>query len=159
MSKGPAQRGDGAISSIFAQATPKAFARVGGNTASVKALAAIERRATAIKDKAVQHAEKFRDRWTAKEAIRLWQQRLAQNAKYPAPPGEDRSISAEEMLKIASRNVQARTLRRLANINSIKARMTNAVVRNLDSPKLTQSFSEVAQAVRQAPQMRVRRKP
>ncbi|NKE48643.1 hypothetical protein HB662_28005 [Roseomonas frigidaquae] len=160
MAKGPVQRSGGsAISSTFAQATPKAFARVGGNPASVKALAAIERRTTAIKEKAVQHAEKFRDRWTAKEAIRLWQHRLAQNAKYPAPPGEDRSISPEEMLKIASRNVQARTMRRLASINTIKARMTNAVVRNLDSPKLTQSFEEATRDQRPTQHMQMRRKP
>jgi hypothetical protein len=50
-------------------------------------------------------------------------------------------------------------MRRLATINTIKARMTNAVVRNLDSPKLTPSFGDVAQNARQAPQMQMRRKP
>lgn len=145
MAKGPAQsKSPGAITPAFTQASPTAFARVGGNPASIKAMAGIERRATALKEKAINHAEKFRDRWTAKEAIRIWQRRLEQNAQYPAPPGEKRTVLPEEVLKMASRNVQARTMKRLGTINAIKTRMHNAIARNMDTPKLTRTFEDAA---------------
>lgn len=160
MAKNPNNAGTaGSASAAFEQATPKTFTRTGGNPATVKALSAVERRAAKLKARAVEHARTFQDRWTAKEAIRLWQKRLEQQTKYPAPAGEDRTVVPEEVLKLASRNVQARTMRRLAMINCIKARMSNTIVRNMDTPKLTRTFTRaVGDPVRQ-PANQQRRQP
>ncbi|WP_149535741.1 hypothetical protein [Siccirubricoccus phaeus] len=149
----------GSASADFEQATPKSFTRAGGNPATVKALSAVERRAAKLKAKAVEHARRFQDRWTAKEAIRIWQKRLEQQAKHPAPPGEERTVFPEEVLKLASRAVQSRTARRLATINGIKARMSNTIVRNMDSPKLTRAFTGAAGDPAPKPERQQRRQP
>ncbi|WP_414468082.1 hypothetical protein [Methylobacterium currus] len=110
----------------------------------MKALTGIERRATAARQRALDLHRAFEDRWTAKEAIRLWQRHLQRAGQLDAPKGAVRTVDEKEVLKIAARNVQARTSRRLEKIESIKTRMANAVVRNLGTPSLRTTFDKAA---------------
>jgi hypothetical protein len=126
----------------FDATTSAAYLRAGGNVVAVSTLSAIERRAETIKQRAVRHYKAFEDRWTAKEMLRLWQRQLAQHAKYPPPPGVAAEVSPEAIFKLAARNVKARTNRRLSQINAIKTRMSNAVVRNFEQLSLARNFRQ-----------------
>lgn len=132
------------ISPPFNATTLPAYTRAGRNPSTISALAAIEGRAERVNRRAVEHYKKFEDRWVAKEAIRLWQRRLEAQGRHPLPPDEVRKVSAEEIAKVASRNVIARTNARLSKINAAKVRMTNALVRNLNRTTIRQAFNEAA---------------
>lgn len=121
-----------------------AHRRAAGNPTALKALTGIERRAAATRQRALDLHRAFEDRWTAKEAIRLWQRHLTRSGKLDAPEGAVRAVDEKQVLKIAAANVRARTSRRLSKIEGIKTRMANAVVRNLGSPSLKASFGEAA---------------
>lgn len=131
------------LSKSFDLTTPKAYLRAAKNPVAFRTLGAIEKRAEAIKERAVAHYKKFEDRWTAKEAMRLWARHNAQSVSHPAPEGA-RAVTVEALMKMASRQVQARTNLRLARVNAIKTRMSNAVVRNLDAVSLKRSFEGAA---------------
>lgn len=141
------------LSKSFDLTTPKAYLRAAKNPVAFRTLGAIDKRAEAIKERAIAHYKKFEDRWTAKEAMRLWARHNAQSASHPAPQGARRDVTPEALMKVASRQVQARTNLRLAKINSIKTRMSNAVVRNLDAVSLKRSFEGVvpSQSPRNSP--------
>lgn len=128
------------IAKAFDLTTPPAYLRAAENPAAFRALAGIEKRAEQLRQRALDHYKRFEDRWTAKEAMRLFTQHHAQSAFHPAPTGVSRHVSPEALMKIASRHVQARTNRRLAKINAISTRLSNAVVRNLESMSLKRSF-------------------
>jgi hypothetical protein len=136
--------GVGPLSSSFDRTTPAAYARASGDPVALKALSSVERRAEAVRQRALNHFKNFEDRWTAKEAIRIWERHLAQNALHPAPPGVKKDVSPEAILKIASRNVAARNNRRLSKINAIKTRMSNALIRSIEQPSLRQTFHEAS---------------
>ena len=121
-----------------------AYARAAGSPAAVKALSVIERRYAATKSRMIAHHQKFEDRWTAREAMRIWKDQLAQNARYPAPKGEAREIMPDAVMRIAQRNIQARTNLRLSALNAVRSRMSNAVIRNLDLPKASREFKLAA---------------
>jgi len=53
--------------------------------------------------------------------------------------------------------MQARTTRRLAKINAITTRLSNAVVRNLAPPDLKRTFSEAAPTPRLIASQKMRR--
>jgi hypothetical protein len=142
------------LQNSFAMTTPSAFERAVGNPAVVATLAAIERRADALKARTVAHAKTFEDRWTAKEGIHLWKRYLANQGQHPAPPNAIHEIAPEAVMKTAARNVSARMQRRLARINAIKTRMSNAVVRSVQTRTLSQRFDEVAVT----PEQRLRRR-
>ena len=155
MARSPSNK-NGAASGAFNKTTPAAFRSAGGNPTSIKALSRIEDRAAQIKVRAIDHFKAFQDRWTAKEAIRIWQQRVDQHAQHPGPDGSAPHTTPEEVLKLAGQVVRARTVRRLSKINAIKTRMTNAVARNLETPRLKQTFERTAS---NAPKQQLRRKP
>lgn len=128
----------------FASATPIAVKRAAGHASALKLLSKIEARALALRERAIRHHKAFEDRWTAAEALRIWKRQLAQNAKYPAPPGVKQDVVPEAVMKLAAQSVRARTVRRLSTIKAIKTRMSNAVARNIDTPRLTQAFTIAA---------------
>lgn len=132
------------LSKAFDVTTPKAYLRAAENPAAFAILSGIERRGEALKDRAQDLYRKFEDRWISKEAMRLWARHNAQSASHPAPTGARRDVTPEALMKIASRNVQARTNARLSKINQIKTRMSNTVVRNLQAVSLKHSFDNAA---------------
>jgi len=132
------------LSKSFDITTPKAYLRAAEHPAAFAMLSGIEKRGEALKDRAQDLYRKFEDRWTSKEAMRLWAHYNAQSASHPAPSGTHRDVTPEALMKIASRNVQARTNARLSKINMIKTRMSNAVVRNLQAVSLKRSFDNAA---------------
>lgn len=132
------------IKKSFSFTTSAAHRRAAGNPTALKALSGIERRAAKLRQKALDLHAAFEDRWTAREAIRLWKRHLDRAGQHPAPGNAKPTVSPDEVMKIAARNIQARTTRRLARIDDIKTRMANSVVRNLGSPSLRASFSAVA---------------
>ena len=129
------------LQNSFAVATPRAFERAGGSTDIALALASIERRADAIKHRVAAHATAFQDRWTAREAIRLWKGYLASQDRYPGPPNAVQDIVPDAVLKTAARHVAARTQARLAKVNAIKMRTGNALIRLLETRSLAQRAS------------------
>lgn len=134
------------LSRTFDVTTPKAYLRAAKNPAAFAILSGIEQRGEALKDRAQDLYRKFEDRWISKEAMRLWARHNAQSASHPAPTGTRRDVTPEALMKIASRNVQARTNARLSKINQIKTRMSNTVVRNLEAVSLKRSFDTAAPA-------------
>lgn len=129
------------LRNTFIDTTPSNFDRAAGNAKAISMLGSIERRAEALKARAVAHAKAFEDRWTAKEGMHLWKRYLANQGKHPAPPNVH-EIGPEAVMKTAARNVSARTQRRLARINAIKTRMSNAVVRSIETRGLTRQFEK-----------------
>lgn len=134
------------LSRSFDLTTPPAYLRAAKNPVAFRMLGAIEKRTEAIKERAIAHYRKFEDRWTAKEAMRLWARHNAQSASHPAPQGARRDITPEALMKAASREVQARTNLRLARINAIRTRMINVVARNVEAASLKRSFEDAAPA-------------
>lgn len=132
------------IAKAFDLTTPAAYLTAPRNPAAFQILNGIEKRSEDIRQRAVAHYKRFEDRWTAKEAMRLWARHNAQSASHPAPAGVRRDITPEAMMRNASRNVQARTNARLAKINAIQTRMSNAVVRNMEELSLHQTFNRAA---------------
>jgi hypothetical protein len=145
------------VSASFNAKTPVGIEYAAGSVASTIAVSRIERRSDVLKERARAHHKKFEDRWVAKEAIRIWQRHLKESAAHPSPRGVNRALMPEGILKAASHNVQARTNRRLALINTIKTRMGNAVVRNMAPPSPRQAFNEVAPKERPAPNQTLKR--
>jgi hypothetical protein len=132
------------IAKAFDLTTPAAYLKAQENPAAFQILNGIEKRSEDIRQRAIAHYKRFEDRWTAKEAMRLWARHNAQSASHPAPAGVRRDITPEAMMRNASRNVQARTNARLAKINAIQTRMSNAVVRNMNEVSLHRAFNHVA---------------
>lgn len=138
-----------ALKSSFAGTTPPAFARAGGNPTLVSALTSMEHRADAIKERVIRHAKSFEDRWTAREAIAIWKRHLDSQARNPGPRNAVQDVAPEAVMRMAARQVSARTQRRLATVNQIKTRMGNALIRSLEKQSLTQRFDDVSQTPRQ----------
>jgi len=136
----------------FSAAIPSAVVRVAGNPPALNMLSRIETRAGALRQRAIDHHKAFEDRWTAKEAIRIWKRHLAEHAKHPAPAGVQRDVMPEAIMKMAAQNVRARTIRRLSLIKAIKTRMGNAVARNVNASPLRQSFAQAAAIPQNIPQ-------
>lgn len=132
------------LAKTFDFTTPPAYQRAVKNPATFQILKGIEKRSEDIRQRAIDHYKRFEDRWTAKEALRLCARHNAQSASHPAPPGVRRDIPPEAMMRNASRNVEARTNARLAKINAIQTRMSNAVVRNTNEVSLHRAFNHVA---------------
>jgi len=136
------------ITPSFSAATPSAIRNAAGSIPATAMIAKLEEKGSRIKERARQHHKNFEDRWVANETIRLWQRHLSEAAKHPVPKGVMPKVSVENFARTASHNVQARTNRRIANINAITTRMSNAVVRNLVPPDLKRTFNEAAPAPR-----------
>lgn len=134
--------GRSTATAAFKRTTPPAMQRAARSPTTLQALSKLEQRSQAIKERALAHHKNFEDRWTAKEAIRIWQRHLAQTASHPIPKGVDRTVMPEGISKMASQNVQARTHRRLARINAIKVRMGNSILRNLAQPSPRLAFNQ-----------------
>lgn len=132
------------ITKAFDLTTPAAYLKAAQNPAAFQILSGIEKRSEHVRERAIAHYKHFEDRWTAKEAMRLWLRHNSQSASHPAPAGARRDITPEAMMRNASRNVQARTNARLAKINAIQTRMSNAVVRNLEELSLRRGFNRAA---------------
>jgi hypothetical protein len=141
--------GKAALKNSFSVTTPAGLERAGGNPTLVSALTSIEHRADRIKERVIKHAKAFEDRWTAREAIDLWKRYLANQAKHPAPPNTVRDIAPEAVMNTAQRQVAARTRLRLAKVNQIKTRMSNALLRSLEKQSLSQRFENVSQTPKQ----------
>jgi hypothetical protein len=146
------------LKNAFSDATPSAFERAGGNPAIVSALTSMERRAEAIKSRVIAHAKNFEDRWTAREAMQLWQRYLVNQTRQPAPPNTIQEIIPAAVMKTAARQVAARTQLRLARVNAIKTRMGNALIRSLATRSLSQHFGETTQRPEQARRLTMRHK-
>jgi len=133
-----------ALRTDFGDTTSTAQERAAGHPAALKLLSAINSRAYAVRQRAIAHHKACEDRWTAKEAMHLWKRLLTENARFPGPPGVKQDVAPEAVMKMAARNVRARTVARLSRINAIKTRMSNAVARNLDTPRMRRDFSDAA---------------
>ncbi len=132
------------LTPTFSATTSLAVRNAAGSVPATAMIAKLEEKGSRIKERARQHHKNFEDRWVANETLRLWQRHLTEAAKHPVPKGVTPKVSVESFSRTASHNVQARTNRRLANINAITTRMSNAVVRNLSPPDLKRSFNEAA---------------
>lgn len=146
------------LSNAFGRTTPAAFARADGDVRLIRTLARIEQRSEAVRKKVIAHAGKFEDRWVAKEAMRVWEKQLQLQKQHPGPVGSEPGISKNEIMRIAQRNVAARTNQRLTRVNAIRTRMENAVIRNRTDRNLTPTFSQAAAPV-QTNKHRQRRTP
>lgn len=143
------------LTSQFAKLTPRAFERADGDVRLIKTLARIEQRAEALRNKVIAHAAKFEDRWVAKEAMRIWERQLQQQRQHPGPAASEPGVSKNEIMRIAQRNIAARTNRRLSLVNAIRTRMENAVIRNRATQNLTPTFREaVTASPKQQPRQR-----
>ena len=124
----------------FRTVNPDVFAKA-QDLDTTRRLGAIEMRAEAIKQRFYDHFERNQDAWVAAEAIRLAATRKFPTLQHPAPKvfGAERPRGldfAELMATKAAQNVHARAIRRLTSINSIKANLQNALIRN--QPRLAQ---------------------
>ena len=126
----------------FREANPAPFARAQGDVDATRRLAAIETRATAIKDRFRAHFDRNEELWVVREAMSLTAKRTFPTLQHPRPRGVVQNNFAELMMGQARRNVHARALNRMSNINTTKTAMQNAVLRNAPKP---------AQAQRQQP--------
>ena len=122
-------------SAAFRAANPEVFAKAQGDIETIQRLGAVETRAESIKQRFYGHFERHEDAWVAAEALRLAAKRSFPTLQHPAPKmfgvqsqrGPD---VAELMMTKARQNVHARAIRRLTAINSIKANLQNALIRN-----------------------------
>jgi len=140
----------------FAATTSLAAGNAARSVPATAMIAKIDARGVTLKERAIEHYKRFEPRWVAAESFRIWERHMAENAKYPAPKNA-KPVTPLSLLKMASHNVQARTNRRLSNINAITTRMGNAVVRNLAPPDLKRTFNEAAPAVRLIDNPKMRR--
>lgn len=136
------------LTATFSSTTPPALQHAAGAPTTIRALSKLEERGATIKERAIAHYKNFEDRWTAKEALRIWQRHLAQAGLQPVSKGVDRTIMPEGVMRMASQNVLARTHQRLARINRIKAHMGNSIARNLGPPSPRIAFNDAAPAER-----------
>lgn len=143
------------LSNTFAKTTPAAFTRANGDVRLIKTLARIGERADTLREKVIAHAAKFEDRWVAKEAMRVWEKQLQLQKQHPGPAASEPGVSKNEIMRIAQRNIAARTNQRLTLVNTIRTRMENAVIRNRTDRNLTPVFE---QAAAPAPHQRQRRR-
>jgi len=132
------------LASAFSAPSSGAMTKVAGSVPATLMVTKIQEKGDRIKERARQHHKNFEDRWVANETIRLWQRHLDVSAKFPVPKGVTPKVTVASFSNTASHNVQARTNRRLAKINAITARMSNAVARNLPAASLKRSFNEAA---------------
>lgn len=149
-SKGPT------VNSAFQSANPSQFGRVRGSVETTTRLAAIENRAAHVKERMRAHCQKHEESWVAKQAIALWKKRAGIEAKHPMPPGVISGVDPQVILVDARRIVRARMNARLSNINSIKNRMGNAVVRNQPALHVTRVFNRTTQPEKK-PSPRIKR--
>ncbi len=137
----------GASRARFREANPDAIGRVGGDVPAIRQIAAIDRRVVDVKDRMRKHLTRFEESWVAREAVSLWQKRAVLAAKHPTPqgPSGSASLSADELMSEARRNVRARGTRRMSAINRIGGTMKNAVTNTLagvrHDPALSHAFS------------------
>ncbi|MEM9128333.1 MAG: hypothetical protein AAGA97_01250 [Pseudomonadota bacterium] len=123
----------------FRQSNPRAFQLTQGQAEPTAQLARIDARAGRIMDQARDHYQTHKEPWVAKEAVSLWKDQVRRIGKYPAPDNAVKQISPDDLMKKARQNVEARQTERLSNIQGIKTRMENAVIRNNQSPDQKQS--------------------
>lgn len=119
----------------FRSANPEVFGRAQGDLDTVRRLGAVETRAEAIKQRFYDHFERHEDAWVAAEALKLAAKRSYPTLQHPAPrgfgPGPGRGADVAELMTTKARqNVHARAIKRVTAVNSIKANLQNALVRN-----------------------------
>ena len=120
----------------FSRANPERYGKVVGNPDATSSLRTLEHRSTDLKQRMRSHFKKYQEVWVAREAIKVWQDRAALRAKHPSPIHMmSNRLASDEIMKQARLNVRRRMARRLSNVNQIKTRMENSVVR-------TQSFAQ-----------------
>jgi hypothetical protein len=121
----------------FEGTTPRAFRLAQGNPEALTQLKIIDDRTSRTKDRARKHFGKYEETWVVREAADLWKRRAGLSADVSALPAMAKEYTALGLMTEARRNVRARMTLRLTKINSVGTRMSNAVVRNLQT--LTQS--------------------
>lgn len=127
------QTGGPSISRPFTTATPSYVARAQGDPSAMRQLRAIDDRGNGVKEKLKKHFSKYEETWVVKEAVSLWKQRAGLYEPAVGLPRIAKEYAAQAVMTEARRNVRARMTKRLTNVNGIKTRMGNAVVRNLQS--------------------------
>lgn len=118
----------------FRQANPGAFGRAQGDPDATRRLGVIEQRASSIKDRFREHFDRNEELWVVREAMALTAKRTFPTLQHPRPSYAHHSDFAELMMTQARRNVHARALQRMSNINATKTRLQNAVIRNGPRP-------------------------
>lgn len=126
----------------FRSANPEVFGKAQGDLDTTRRLGVIETRAETIKQRFYDHFDRHEDGWVAAEALKLAAKRSYPTLQHPAPKGfgpvpARGSHLSELMMTRARQNVHARAIKRLTAINSIKANLQNALIRN--RPKQTRS--------------------
>ena len=148
----------GRLASAFDAATPHSIARAVGDASTLQQLSAIERRAAETKAHFRKHYEKYVQVWVAAEAIALWKQRTDLSLG-PVPDSKtaySKEITANGFMAEARRNVYSRAVNRIAKVNSVKIRMSNAVLRNAQKTSLRSAF---VRANRDTPSIKKNRRP
>lgn len=131
MAKGDAPRS--VISGHFSEGTPTSIGRARGNIGALTQISAIEARTHQVKERARGHFNKYVETWVSKEAMTIWQRR-AGLSKETVPQGElAKQFIVNGVMSEARRNVHARMTVRLSKINGIRTRMSNTVIRNMQT--------------------------
>lgn len=125
------------LSKAFGATTSNSTRNARGDAATLTQIAAIEARAGRVKAKAREHFSKHSETWVAKEAVRIWRARAGLALQTVPNSQLGKEIVASGIIADARRNVYARINKRLTTINEIKTRLSNAAVRNLNSPQLS----------------------
>lgn len=124
----------------FQSRTPDSFSRARGDVRTVEQLAAINRRSDRLTNRLRDHCQKFEETWVAKEAIQIWNKRTAVSQKHPSPDGSPpAALDPKSIMQQARRQVRARTVTRLSNLNQTKTRMENAVLRTAQEVRRDQA--------------------
>lgn len=92
----------------------------------------------------IEHYRKLEPKWVGTETVRLYQRHVEKQLKHPAPRNAP-PPTPEMFTKQAEHNVRARLNVRLAQVASIKTRMSNAVTRSLEPQPLDRVFNRVAE--------------
>lgn len=131
-----------ALSPAFTPTTRSAFAQAHGNAGALTQLSAIDKRADRVKARARAHFTKYEETWVVKEGLSIWKKRAGLSEAMPALSPLAKEYTAQGVMNEARRNVRARMTQRLTNINGIKTRMSNTVIRNLQSLSPSQSHGQ-----------------
>lgn len=120
---------DAAPKRDFQAANPAPFGKTEGNLDSVRRLGVIEARVAETKERLRDHLARHEGHWVEREAIKLWADQAIAKLSYPPPRGVAPVAFAEQCFQQAKRNVRERATRRMTKLNTVKARMQNAVIR------------------------------
>jgi hypothetical protein len=81
----------------------------------------------------------------------LWKRRAGLSTAVAMLPPVAQEYTAHSVMTEARRNVRARMIQRLSNINGIRTRMSNGVIRNLQSMSQNQNPSRGNSPSRKGP--------